>query len=128
LALGGRAGAGAPLEALDLADIDMTEGDKQAAAMVLRAKELQFLDLTRTQLGNSGSKMIADVLPHSPSINFLGLAENRIGKKGSIALAEALKWVVPLEELRLCGNDRLDRRVLSKALGGARCCVLSFDW
>lgn len=95
------------LTELVLAENTLTSKSLRAAAQVLTLHNstLRHLDLTCTEVGNDGARVLAGILMLNTSLRTLTLRDAQIGDEGATALSKALRHNTTLEMLDLEQNS-----------------------
>ena len=65
---------------------------------------LRNLDLTCTEIGNDGARVLAGILMLNTTLRTLTLRDAQIGDEGATALSKALRYNTTLEMLDLASN------------------------
>jgi Ran GTPase-activating protein (RanGAP) involved in mRNA processing and transport len=89
-----------------LSDIDLFSVSVACVDLLLQSfSKLISLTLTKCQMGEDSTKLLADNLQYAIALGVLSLTYNQIGNEGCIALANALqKSTAPLTTLNLSDN------------------------
>ena len=95
------------LTELVLAENSITSKALKAAVPVLTLQNttLQHLDLTCTEIGNEGARLLAGILMINTTLRTVILQDAQIGDEGATELSKALRLNKTLELLDLASNQ-----------------------